>query len=170
MSAAFPGIAFTVCSKADAIYPIVGAASIAAKVTRDAVLEAWVYPEEELQVERNLKRRLVDGEPTLKGPPEKGIKTWSRSLGSGYPSDPNTVAWLDSSFDPVFGFPQIARFSWGTVKNLFETKGAKCRWEDEPKNIQKWFSKADQEKEEMLAGGKLEGPWKETGLRSVAVF
>jgi ribonuclease HII len=32
LSQRFPGIAFTVCPKADAIYPIVSAASIVAKV------------------------------------------------------------------------------------------------------------------------------------------
>lgn len=41
LSDRFPGYSFTVCSKADSIYPVVGAASIFAKVTRDYNLENW---------------------------------------------------------------------------------------------------------------------------------
>lgn len=142
LSARFPGIQFTVCSKADSIYPIVGAASIGAKVTRDALVEGWTHVESRRQ--------------------------WSGALGSGYPSDPNTVAWLEETFDPVFGFPSIARFSWGTVRNMFEKRGAKSRWTDEPKNLQKWFSEEDKRRREEEKG--MQGVWKELGVRTVAVL
>jgi len=64
LSGLFPGIAFTVATKADAKFKIVGAASVAAKVTRDACIEGW-YFEESL---KNDKLR------------------WSTDFGSGYPS------------------------------------------------------------------------------------
>ena len=38
-------IEWIVARKADATYPIVGAASIAAKVTRDACVDHWMYAE-----------------------------------------------------------------------------------------------------------------------------
>jgi len=64
LSNLFPGINFTVEAKADSKYKIVSAASVAAKVTRDACLEGWVWEEAE-----SLSETAV----------------WSSELGSGYP-------------------------------------------------------------------------------------
>jgi ribonuclease H2 subunit A len=58
-------------------------------------------------------------------------------VGSGYPGDATTVSWLKSNKDPVFGWPgSIARFSWGTAKELLENKGAeiKVAWAEEPED------------------------------------
>ena len=64
LSNLFPGIKFTVEAKADSKYKIVSAASIAAKVTRDACLAEWVWEEAE-----SLSEAAV----------------WNSELGSGYP-------------------------------------------------------------------------------------
>ena len=59
-------------SKADANYPVVSAASICAKVTRDHVLADWIYKEE---------------------------KAIDKDYGCGYPSDPKTKDWLKRNGD-----------------------------------------------------------------------
>ncbi|KAK0540689.1 hypothetical protein OC842_000364 [Tilletia horrida] len=46
------------------------------------------------------------------------------NVGSGYPGDPNTVAFLKATLDPVFGWPGIARFSWGTIRTMLEPPAA----------------------------------------------
>ncbi len=105
LSGAFPGLKFTVCKKADAIYPIVSAASIAAKVSRDRVIEA-----------------MSEGE----------------SMGSGYPSDPNTKAWLARTMDGLFGWHDGVRFSWSTADKMLDDTGVRVTWEcdDETKENQ----------------------------------
>lgn len=97
----FGGLTVTVSKKADSLFPIVSAASIFAKVTRDAAIE-------QLQVKYS---------PSL-------------SLGSGYPSDPNTVRWLKKAVDPIFGFShELVRFSWKTIQNMSEL--LPVEWEDD---------------------------------------
>lgn len=49
--------------------------------------------------------------------------------GSGYPADPNTVAWLNKSIDPVFGFTDNVRFSWSTCTKLLESNCVPVEWE-----------------------------------------
>ena len=76
LSSHFPGINFTVATKADSKYKIVGAASVAAKVTRDAWIEGWVF-EEDPHDDPDMSNGT--NIPCVKG-------TWSSELGSGYPS------------------------------------------------------------------------------------
>ena len=38
------------------------------------------------------------------------------------------MSWLQDNFDPVFGFPNVARFSWAPVKNALLKKGAASKW------------------------------------------
>ena len=42
--------------------------------------------------------------------------------------DPKTVAWLGNNVDHIFGFPNIARFSWQTVKTMLMQKAVKVKW------------------------------------------
>ncbi|CAI4224221.1 unnamed protein product [Auanema sp. JU1783] len=102
----FPGISVTVEEKADSKYPIVSAASIAAKVTRDRRLKSWTFV-------------------------EKNVKVHDGGIGSGYPGDPNTKKFLAKSVDPFFGFSSIVRFSWKTADVIIDKKCIKATWEDE---------------------------------------
>ena len=39
-------------------------------------------------------------------------------LGSGYPGDPITTAWLQRSYDPDRGFPHFVRTKWETARRI----------------------------------------------------
>ncbi|KAJ3671366.1 hypothetical protein LUZ60_007445 [Juncus effusus] len=104
LSEKFQGIKFVVSKKADSIYPVVSGASIVAKVTRDRALKDWDLDETNQNINRN--------------------------FGSGYPGDPNTKAWLETHKNPVFGFPTLVRFSWGTCTPFLD-KSVQVLWECE---------------------------------------
>ncbi|OQR94806.1 ribonuclease H2 subunit A [Thraustotheca clavata] len=110
-------ITFTVEKKADSKYKVVSAASICAKVTRDAQVSQWEWEHASIQL--------------------------GKEYGSGYPSDPKTKQWLADSVEPVFGYPNIVRFSWGTMESYLD-RMANVEWphekEDGPKGTQSIMS------------------------------
>lgn len=100
----FPTTMITVAKKADSLFPCVSAASVCAKVTRDAALEVCYQ---------------------TYGKPENGgeeSKMSTDGWGSGYPSDGRCTTWLKNNMDPVFGWGNVCRFSWKTAEELLETK------------------------------------------------
>jgi ribonuclease HII len=84
--------------KADERYPIVGAASILAKVTRD----------------EHVRRIAQELEPQLNLP-----------LGSGYPADPVTKKFLEIWVSQFGSLPPHARHSWETCKKLVNEQKTK---------------------------------------------
>ncbi|RDW69172.1 ribonuclease H2 catalytic subunit RNH201 [Aspergillus mulundensis] len=106
----FPSLRITVAKKADSLYPCVSAASVVAKVTRDVALEVCYETFQETG---------------------RGDDGW----GSGYPSDSKCVGWLRNNMDPIFGWGNECRFSWGTAKEILEAKGGeKVDWPVEEDN------------------------------------
>lgn len=98
----FPMAKVTVTKKADSLFPIVSAASIVAKTTRDSSLQQSAIA--------------------------RGEEHW----GSGYPSDPRTSKWLNAQVDPLFGWDQNIRYSWQTSKDAMKRSGAlEFTWEDD---------------------------------------
>ncbi|KAF2471296.1 uncharacterized protein BDR25DRAFT_285809 [Lindgomyces ingoldianus] len=105
----WPTIQITVAKKADSLYPVVSAASVCAKVTRDAALDVCYEP----------YQTSTENEDAV-ATDAKGEIVW----GSGYPSDARTSTWLKANMDPVFGWGSECRFSWSTAKELLEGKNA----------------------------------------------
>ncbi len=84
--------------KADDIYPVVSAASILAKIRRDAEIRDIAF---------KLEKKI-------------GIP-----MGSGYPADPITVRFLRSWFRKYNKFPSEVRHSWNTIKRYEKSKKTK---------------------------------------------
>ncbi|CAH2013347.1 unnamed protein product [Acanthoscelides obtectus] len=107
----FPSYEITVAKKADSTYPIVSAASICAKVSRDHALRVWEFTE--------------------------GLEIKSEEFGSGYPGDPVTKKFLVDSCDLVFGYPQLVRFSWSTAENALKDTAYHVEFEEIEKQDKK---------------------------------
>jgi ribonuclease H2 subunit A len=108
----FPTVKITVEKKADSLYPCVSAASVVAKVTRDVSCETLLEAYNRQSCAEETGEQL----------------NW----GSGYPSDGRCVSWLKAAIDPVWGYGNECRFSWGTVKDLLEQKGGPATKTDWP--------------------------------------
>jgi ribonuclease H2 subunit A len=107
----WPTVRITVAKKADSLYPSVSAASVCAKVTRDAALDVCYEP--------------YQAAATSADADAQKVIAW----GSGYPSDVRTSTWLKGNMDPVFGWGNECRFSWGTAKELLENKNPEVKVE-----------------------------------------
>lgn len=113
LSRVFPTVKVTVEKKADSKFPCVSAASVVAKVTRDISLEVlWGGVNAGVVAANTLDPNASE---------EKTIADW----GSGYPSDSRCVTWMKKDMEPLFGWGNECRFSWGTAKDMLETPASK---------------------------------------------
>lgn len=134
----FPSIKITVREKADSLFPVVSAASILAKVTRDRALRLWPAPLRPIKkLKLHQQRKPAKNEETVAADAKADAAVDQTEevkeivYGTGYPGDRVTVAFLREYMDPVFGFPEIVRWSWQTAKELFEKEGAQTEWYEE---------------------------------------
>ncbi|BAD84994.1 ribonuclease HII [Thermococcus kodakarensis KOD1] len=95
--------------KADDIFPVVSAASILAKVTRDRAVEK--------------------------------LKEEYGEIGSGYPSDPRTRAFLENYYREHGEFPPIVRKGWKTLKKIAEKVESEKKAEERQATLDRYFRK-----------------------------
>ncbi|KAF8476228.1 ribonuclease H-like domain-containing protein [Kalaharituber pfeilii] len=108
----FPRCKVRVEKKADSLFPIVSAASVCAKVTRDLALEVLAG---------KIKPPPKEGQGSRPTEVEEAATGQGIDLGSGYPGDAKTISYLKDSLDPIFGWDDnLVRFSWATAKDMLE--------------------------------------------------
>jgi len=137
----FPTAKITVAKKADSLYPCVSAASVCAKVTRDAALEVLYSAYGSSTTNEGGEKMDV----VMEEKPEDETKEIEPDWGSGYPSDVRCTGWMKRNIDPVFGWGNECRFSWGTTKDMLDVKGvaADVTWpvadDDETSRLTDYF-------------------------------
>jgi len=104
------------------LFPIVSAASICAKVTRDAALKNWKfneYPSED--VDSNWGSGYPNGKNILS-------ICFNKLLLLLFVKDPVTKEYLKQNVETVFGFPSIVRFCWSTSELVLKDHAANLEW------------------------------------------
>lgn len=131
LQAIFPTCKVVVEKKADSLFPVVSAASVIAKVTRDVSCEVSYQGFKDGRSAASEEAMELDGVAEL--------KDLDVGWGSGYPSDSKCVSWLKGNLDETFGWGSECRFSWGTVKDLLDDKNKALQvdWADEDKENNK---------------------------------
>ena len=88
-------------------------------------------------------------------------------FGSGYPSDPKCVAWMERNLqDPVFGYPNnLVRFSWNPIKTslaknkkVTEATFAADADEEEDEETKRHYIHLQQSMKSFLSGTKEQQP------------
>mmetsp|Transcript_20747 Transcript_20747/g.23837 ORF Transcript_20747/g.23837 Transcript_20747/m.23837 type:complete len:388 (-) Transcript_20747:240-1403(-) len=125
-------ITFVVEKKADSKYETCSAASIVAKVMRDEIIKEWEWSEVGYEAMCNHKTATSQAENESNDEAVSKRRKGDMDFGSGYPSDPKCKEWMKRNIaDPVFGYPDFVRFSWGTTKTQMLEKSVRVDWEHE---------------------------------------
>ena len=71
---------------------------------------------------------------TWQVPRDQLLDTWpcddarvcsDRHWGCGYPSDKDTQRWMRANMQPIFGWPDLVRFSWGPALEVLDKEPEK---------------------------------------------
>lgn len=127
LAAVFPTCKVVVEKKADSLFPVVSAASVVAKVSRDVSCEVLYRGVVDARLEEERQKWRAEGVMEVEDGEEDA------GWGSGYPSDARCVNWMKGDMDEMFGWGSECRFSWGTAKDMLEEKGAavQVEWADD---------------------------------------
>ena len=93
-------------------------------MVRDRMLESWEFTEPFHATAAAVTNNNSSATPTSNNSEP------TKHFGSGYPSDPKCKKWMhDNLRNPVFGWPDIVRFSWGPAKKALLADAALVQFE-----------------------------------------